>query len=104
MKVRYYGSGSSSTEGLPVLANGRYVSIVGNLRTSPAAHVSAMSLQTVVTADEVSYHTIEVAHAALRLRNPSKAAGLGLGFAVTDPITPAKQSSTAAMGSTLSPA
>jgi len=104
MKVRYYGSGSGSMEGLPGLANGRYVNIVGNLRTSPAAHISAMSLQTVVTADEVSYHMIEVSHAALRLRNPSKAAGLRFGLAATDPITPAKQNSTEVMGSTLSPA
>jgi hypothetical protein len=104
MKVRYYGSGSGSIEGLPGLANGRYVSIVGNLRTSPAAHVSAMSLQASVTADEVSYHMIEVAHAALRLRNPSKAAGLRVGLAVTDPITPAKGLGLGLTGSALSPA
>merc|ERR1712070_568144 len=69
---------------------GRYVSIVGSLRTSPSPHVSAMTLQPVASADEISYHMIEVAHAALRLRNPSKSAMLGTGSSLADPITPSK--------------
>jgi len=110
MKVRYYASGGGSVEGSADLAVGRYVSVVGNLRTSPAAHVSAMSLQPVTSADEVSYHMIEVANAALRLRNPTKAAALRTSAAVTDPITPAKQDVTGlglgfgGMSSTMSPA
>jgi len=88
MKVRYYGFDSSSVAGL---VSGRYVSIVGSLRTSPAPHISAMSLRAVETADEISYHMIEVAHAALRLMNPSKAAGYRTSVAAAEPITPAKQ-------------
>jgi len=96
IKVRHYGSGLTDT-----LTPGRYVAIVGNLRTSPAVHVSAMSLRAVSQADEVSYHMIDVAHTALRLRNPAlangsnvAAAGLPLAGSITatDPITPAKLS------------
>jgi len=70
IKVRHYGSGLTDA-----LTPGRYVAIVGNLRTSPAVHVSAMSLRVVSQADEVSYHMIDVAHTALRLRNPALANG-----------------------------
>jgi hypothetical protein len=90
MKVRYYGSSGSMETVAAGLAAGRYVSIVGNLRTSPVPHISAMTLKPVASADEISFHMIEVAHAALRLRNPTtaapaaitpaKAPGLGLGF------------------------
>lgn len=87
MKVRYYTSSGTGSADVPGLADGRYVSVVGNLRTSPSAHISAMSLQAVTGADEVSYHMIEVAHAALRLRNPTKAPPMS----AAEPITPAKQ-------------
>jgi len=96
IKVRHYGSGLTDS-----LTPGRYVAIVGNLRTSPAVHVSAMSLRTVSQADEVSYHMIDVAHTALRLRNPTLANGIpaakaGLSLpgsnVAMDPSTPAKLS------------
>mmetsp|Transcript_64585 Transcript_64585/g.123240 ORF Transcript_64585/g.123240 Transcript_64585/m.123240 type:complete len:284 (+) Transcript_64585:93-944(+) len=67
MKIRQF---DSTVEGL---ANGRYVSVVGSVRTAPAVHVSAMVLRLVESADEVSYHMIETAHAALRLRNGGSA-------------------------------
>merc|ERR1711988_1219153 len=35
---------------------------------SPSLHISAMSMRPVASADEISYHTIEVAHVALTLR------------------------------------
>lgn len=96
IKVRQYGSGLTDS-----LTPGRYVAIVGNLRTSPAPHVSAMSLRAVSQADEVSYHMIDVAHTALRLQNPSLENGIqsaagGLSLAgsttATGPSTPAKLS------------
>merc|ERR1711865_508983 len=91
MKVRYYTPSGGSSQGVTGLANGRYISVVGNLRTSPAAHVSAMNMQAVTSADEVSYHMIEVAHAALKLRNPTAAAALRPSMAVSDTTTPVKQ-------------
>mmetsp|Transcript_104650 Transcript_104650/g.191078 ORF Transcript_104650/g.191078 Transcript_104650/m.191078 type:complete len:285 (+) Transcript_104650:105-959(+) len=68
VKVRQF---DSTVEGL---TNGRYVSVVGSVRTAPAVHVSAMVLRLVESADEVSYHMIETAHAALKMRNGGSAA------------------------------
>lgn len=98
MNVRYYGTGSGAMEAIKGVAPGRYVSIVGNLRTSPSPHISAMTVQAVASADEISYHMIAVAHAALRLKNPTKSAGLSIGATVTDPTTPAKLSQGLAFG------
>jgi hypothetical protein len=63
IKVRHY----QNNEGLEGIVAGRYVSVVGVLRPSPSLHISAMSLRPVTSADEISYHTIEVAHVALTL-------------------------------------
>jgi len=102
MKVRYYTSSGPGSVDISGLSAGRYVSVVGNLRTTPSAHISAMGLQAVTGADEVSYHMIEVAHAALRLRNPTKAPAMS----AAEPITPAKQGLGLGLGgvaSTVSP-
>jgi replication factor A2 len=99
MKVRHYVTNSSSRG----LTAGGYVSVIGNVRTSPAAHISAMSIQAVSSADEVSYHMIEVAHAALKLRNPTTVSSLAASTAVSEPITPAKQLGLGLGGATLSP-
>jgi hypothetical protein len=64
VKVRHYQN-NDKQDGL---AAGRYVSVVGMPRLSPALHISAMSLRPVTGADEVSYHTIEVAHVALTFK------------------------------------
>jgi len=101
IKVRYYTSGAAAVKGLTA---GGYVSVVGQLRTNPAAHVSAMSLRPIASANEVSYHMIEVAHATLRLRNPTKAAALRTKAAAVDPITPAKQGLGMGFGAGSSPA
>lgn len=58
-----------------------------------------MNLQAVTAADDVSYHMIEVAHAALRLRNPTKAAPTGF-----TAETPAKGLGSTLSSNTLSPA
>merc|ERR1719491_2666931 len=67
LKVRHYQT-SENEKGIDGIAAGRYVSVVGMLRPSPALHVSAMSLRAVTSADEISYHTIEVAHVALTMK------------------------------------
>jgi len=75
LKVRLYQS-NDKEDGL---AAGRYVSVVGMPRLSPTLHISAMSLRPVTGADEVSYHTIEVAHVGLTFkRGGSRAPALGL--------------------------
>lgn len=64
IKVKYYMAESAGVE---KLENGAYVSIVGNVRTSPAVHVSVLSLRAVQSANEVSYHMIEAAYANVKL-------------------------------------
>lgn len=66
VKVRHYQTGNNTEK--DDLVSGRYASVVGSLRTSPAVHISALSLRSVASADEVSYHMIEVAHAALMMK------------------------------------
>lgn len=83
IKVRHYSSGGNDANAdKDGLADGRYVSIVGGLRTAPEVHVSALAMRPVTTADEVSYHMIEVAHAALSMKKsqslPTPARALGL--------------------------
>jgi len=87
IQVRHYASGPALGEGLSGISAGRYVSVIGNLRTSPAPHISAMSLRAVSSADEVSYHMIEAALATLRLRSPAASGGLAL----TAGVTPTKR-------------
>jgi len=66
LKVRHYFTEAS--DALDGIHAGRYAGIVGSLRTSPVVHFGAAWLWSVSSADEVSYHMIEVAHAALKLR------------------------------------
>jgi len=48
--------------------DGSYVSFVGTIKTEPNPHLSIMTLRLISTPDEISYHFIEAAHTALRLR------------------------------------
>lgn len=70
MRVKYFGEADSA---LASIEAGKYVTVAGNLRTTPAVHVSATSLRAVRSADEISYHMIEVAHAMLKLTRPQPA-------------------------------
>jgi len=99
VKVRHYQSAEEATTDL---ASGRYVTIVGGLRMTPMLHVSALSIRPVRSADEVSYHMIEVAHAALKLKHGGSRAPeeafttpaklLTSPVAPSDPLTPPKAS------------
>jgi hypothetical protein len=66
LKVRHYFT--AAPDALNDVQACRYAGIVGSLRTSPVVHFGASWLWPVTSADEVSYHAIEVAHAALKLR------------------------------------
>merc|ERR1719162_2585895 len=68
VKVRHYTASDAGSAGLESIVDGGYITIVGSVRTSPALHISATFLHPVASANEVSYHMIEVAHASLKLR------------------------------------
>lgn len=74
LKARYYKQGSEET-----IEVGKYVTIAGQIRTAPELHISVTAMRPVQTADEISYHMIEAAHAALKLQ----------GGRVIEPLTPA---------------
>lgn len=64
MKGRYFFTEDKPVTVLP----GQYISAFGNVRASPVVHFAMNGIRVVESADEVSYHMIEVAHAALRIR------------------------------------
>ena len=87
------GGASTDTDalaGLEKLASGRYVSLVGGIRSSPTTHFAATCMRLVSSTDEVSYHMIEAVHAALKLRQgPALEAAAG-GLAAMEDVTPAR--------------
>merc|ERR1711870_204219 len=64
------------------LTSGQYVSMFGNVRTAPTVHFVATGMRIVTCADEICYHMIESAHAALKLQN---------GMTSTTAVSPKKQ-------------
>merc|ERR1719277_2582874 len=65
-QARYYVQGSDA--GHEAVEAGRYVAVAGQVRTTPAVHLSVTTLRLIKSVDEISYHMIEVAHAALKFR------------------------------------
>jgi len=66
-KARYFVS-ESLPDSLDHVQPGRYVSVVGSVRATPVDHLGLLCLRPVESADEISYHLIECAHAALRIK------------------------------------
>merc|ERR1740121_2260459 len=74
VKARYYLTDRQPKD-FDDIAPGRYISMFGNMRTSPAPHFVVTGMRLVQSADEISYHMIECAHAALKLQcGPSEKA------------------------------
>jgi len=69
MKGRWFLQEPQEGE-LERIVPGCYVSAFGEVRASPVQHLALKGMRPVDSADEVSYHVIEVAHAALRLQKP----------------------------------
>jgi len=77
IKARHYMSDRQAND-LDALAPGRYVSVFGSVRTAPEVHFAVAGMSLVQSADEVSYHMIEAAYAALKLQKGQ-----------ADPVSPA---------------
>jgi len=67
IKARYFVTDQQPKD-IDDMVPGRYVSLYGNVRTSPVVHFAAMGVRLIQSPDEVSYHMIESAHAALKLQ------------------------------------
>jgi len=66
---------------------GSFVSAFGEVRTSPVKHIALKGMRPVESADEVSYHMVEAAHAMLKLTNKGARKE-------KEPATPAKKKET----------
>jgi len=79
IKARHFFPNSEPRPELEKLESGCYISVVASVRTAPTLHLGVQFMNIVSSADEISYHMIESAHAALKLQKPS----------AVDPLTPA---------------
>jgi len=77
IKARYFVTDPQPGH-LESIVPGRYISAFGSVRSAPAMHFAINGIRLVESADEVSYHMIECAYAALRLQHGPK-----------EPMTPA---------------
>merc|ERR1719245_2535519 len=68
MKARYYVTTERASKELDNIRPGSYISMYGNVRRSSTVHFAVTGLRVVRSADEISYHMIECARAALMLR------------------------------------
>jgi len=67
IKARYFVTDEQPKD-IDDMVPGRYISLYGNVRTSPVVHFAATGVRLIQSPDEVSYHMIESAHAALKLQ------------------------------------
>jgi len=99
MKGRWFLAEPQEGE-LERIASGTFVSLFGEVRASPVRHIAIKGMRPVESADEVSYHIIEAAHAALKLQTRGSTKE-------REPATPAKtkepSGSAVAMASELTP-
>eukprot|EP00440_Ansanella_granifera_P000525 gb/GFBE01000570.1/.p1 GENE.gb/GFBE01000570.1/~~gb/GFBE01000570.1/.p1 ORF type:complete len:301 (+),score=91.55 gb/GFBE01000570.1/:1-903(+) len=85
IRARHFPQDPEQEKSLEGLVEGAYVSVFGSFRTSPMPHFSVQGMRPVTSADEISYHMIEVAHAAMKCQVQSG------GLAMRDPATPASK-------------
>lgn len=94
LKARHFVTDAQQGSHLEQVVPGVYVSMFGIFRSAPAPHFSVTGMRLVRSADEVSFHMIEVAHAALRIQTRGLAsmssASCEAGYlAAKEPATPA---------------
>jgi hypothetical protein len=78
VKARHFFPNQEARPELDKMESGCYVSVVANVRTAPTVHLGVQFMTIVQSADEISYHMIEAAHATVKLQQAPK-----------DPATPA---------------
>jgi hypothetical protein len=87
IKARYFVMDPRPDE-LERIVPGCYVSCFGEVRSAPVQHLAVKGMRPVDSPDEVSYHIIEAAHAALQLKK-------GRSGRAAEPETPAKKAAAA---------
>lgn len=92
LKARHFVTDAQQGSHLDQVVPGVYVSMFGIFRSAPAPHFSVTGMRLVRSADEVSFHMIEVAHTALRIQTKglTSSASHEVGYsAAKEPATPA---------------
>lgn len=92
LKARHFVTDAQQGSHLEQVVPGAYVSMFGIFRSAPAPHFSVTGMRLVRSADEVSFHMIEVAHTALRIQTKGLASSASreAGYlAAKEPATPA---------------
>jgi len=89
IKARYFVTDPQPGE-LEKFAPGTYVCAFGGVRSAPTTHFAINGLRTVESADEVSYHAIEVAHAMLSLQQPAQGVQADAPVTRAAPVGPAE--------------
>jgi len=72
IKARHFFPNQEARPEFDKLESGCYVSVVANLRTAPTVHLGVQFMTIVQSADEISYHMIETAHAGMKLQQNCK--------------------------------
>jgi len=72
VKARHFFPNQEARPEFDKLESGCYVSVVANVRTAPTVHLGVQFMTMVQSADEISYHMIETAHAGVKLQQTSK--------------------------------
>mmetsp|Transcript_21492 Transcript_21492/g.49156 ORF Transcript_21492/g.49156 Transcript_21492/m.49156 type:complete len:283 (+) Transcript_21492:78-926(+) len=100
IKARFYMSDRQAAA-LDRLAVGSHVSVFGNVRTAPVTHLAVTGMRLVESADEISFHMIEAALAAVKLQKaqggvmmPLKKPALAAEAVTTEPSRSAVEFST----------
>nr|QDO16271.1 replication protein A 32 kDa subunit [Lingulodinium polyedra] len=91
--ARYYIPNDCPKD-LEEILPGKYISVFGNVRSSPTLHFAVTGMRPIKSADEVSYHMIEAVHTALKLRK---------GIGAAEPATPAPKRPAPAAQATIVP-
>eukprot|EP00933_Yihiella_yeosuensis_P045314 TRINITY_DN40688_c0_g1_i1.p1 TRINITY_DN40688_c0_g1~~TRINITY_DN40688_c0_g1_i1.p1 ORF type:complete len:284 (-),score=89.74 TRINITY_DN40688_c0_g1_i1:458-1309(-) len=68
LRVRHFATEASQTAAFEDIVPGRYVSLFGNMRSTPQVHMSVQGFRLVNSADDISHHMIQAAHAALKIQ------------------------------------
>jgi len=79
IRARFFTTEPSQEKSAEEIVPGSYVNMYGQFRTSPQPHFAVQGVRLIRSADEISFHMIEVAHAALKCQLQSG----------SDPATPA---------------
>jgi len=95
IRAKIYAAEGEQEKIVSGLAAGMWVRFLGHFRSAPSPHLSVSVVRLLESADEISHHTIEVVHAALKCHQHN---GIRFEAASTPPPKTVKPSADVPMG------